>query len=63
MKKLLIATTAVVFALSAGAANACPKGQHMEGGTGAHHKGGKCVANVAPAAKPMAMSMPMAAKS
>ncbi len=74
MKKLIIVSTAVVFALSAGVANACPKGTHLEGGTGPKHKGGKCVAaapamkmdSKAPAMKmddkkPMAMKM--AAKS
>ncbi len=56
MKKLLVVTTAIAFALSAGAASACPKGKHLEGGTGPKHKGGTCVA-----AAPMAMKM--AAKS
>ena len=44
MKKLLVVSTALVFALSAGAANACPKGTHLTGGTGKHHKGGTCAA-------------------
>jgi hypothetical protein len=52
MKKLIIVTTAMAFALTAGLANACPKGTHLEGGVGAKHKGGTCVA-----AAPMAMKM------
>jgi hypothetical protein len=52
MKKLIIVTTAMAFALTAGVANACPKGTHLEGGVGAKHKGGKCVA-----AAPVAMKM------
>ena len=44
MKKLLVVSTAIAFALSAGAANACPKGTHLEGGKGPKHKGGTCVA-------------------
>jgi len=66
MKKLMIVSTAVVFALSAGVANACPKGTHLEGGTGPKHKGGKCVAAAPATPAPMAMKMdskaPMAMK-
>lgn len=65
MKKLMIVSTAIAFALTAGVANACPKNTHLEGGTGPKHKGGKCVANT-PAPAPMAMKMdankPMAMK-
>lgn len=61
MKKLVIVTTAIVFALTAGIANACPKGTHLEGGTGPKHKGGKCVA-AAPAPMKMDSSKPMAMK-
>jgi len=63
MKKLIVVSTAIAFALTAGAASACPKGTHLEGGTGPKHKGGKCVsASAAPMAmkmdaKPMAMKM------
>lgn len=45
MKKL-ISTSIIalsVATLSAGAM-ACPKGSSLQGGTGPHHKGGKCVA-------------------
>ena len=68
MKKLLIVSTAIAFALSAGAANACPKGTHLQGGSGPKHKGGTCVAAMKAASKmpmkkdamPMKMdSMPM----
>jgi hypothetical protein len=34
---------ALVMAFAASTAFACPKGTHLVGGTGAHHKGGKCV--------------------
>ncbi|MBC7751447.1 MAG: hypothetical protein H7Z73_06965 [Candidatus Saccharibacteria bacterium] len=54
MKKLLVVSTAIVFAMSAGAANACPKGTHLEGGKGPKHKGGTCVA-----AMKAASEMPM----
>jgi hypothetical protein len=57
MKKLIIVTTAMAFALTAGLANACPKGTHLEGGTGPKHKGGKCVAAAPAAPAPMAMKM------
>ncbi len=58
MKKLIVVSTAIAFALTAGAASACPKGTHLEGGTGPKHKGGKCVA-AAPAAAPAPMAMKM----
>lgn len=35
---------ALVFSLASATAFACPKGTHLVGGTGEHHKGGKCVA-------------------
>ena len=35
---------ALVFSLASATAVACPKGTHPVGGTGPHHKGGKCVA-------------------
>jgi len=54
MKKLLVVSTAIAFALSAGAANACPKGTHLEGGQGPKHKGGTCVAAMK-ASSPMPM--------
>lgn len=54
MKKLLVVSTAITLALSAGAASACPKGTHLEGGTGPKHKGGNCVAAMKAAS---AMSM------
>jgi hypothetical protein len=42
MKKIVIAAVLGLFA--ANMAYACPKGAHLEGGTGPNHKGGKCVA-------------------
>ncbi|GAC1382059.1 MAG: hypothetical protein NVS3B3_24510 [Aquirhabdus sp.] len=54
MKKLIVVSTAIAFVLSAGAANACPKGTHLEGGKGPNHKGGTCVAAMK-AASPMSM--------
>jgi hypothetical protein len=42
MKKIVIAALLGLFA--ANMAFACPKGTHLEGGTGPNHKGGKCVA-------------------
>lgn len=30
---------------------ACPKGSSLQGGTGPHHKGGKCVASSSTSAK------------
>ena len=61
MKKLLIISTAIAFTLSAGVANACPKGTHLEGGKGPKHKGGTCVAAMKAASQmPMKMdAMPM----
>ncbi len=44
MKKLMVVSSALALMLSAGAANACPKGTHPTGGVGPHHKGGTCVA-------------------
>lgn len=35
---------ALVLGLASSAAFACPKGTHLVGGSGPHHKGGKCVA-------------------
>jgi|GEM_PF-2376952 len=63
MKKLLVVSSALALALTAGAVNACPKGQHMEGGTGAHHKGGKCVPTMKKEAMPAAAASMPAAKS
>lgn len=44
MKKLLIAAVCLTGAFSL-SAQACPTGTHPVGGSGAHHKGGTCVAN------------------
>ncbi|MBF7691201.1 hypothetical protein [Acinetobacter pollinis] len=45
MKKLL-STSIIALSLAAVSAGAmaCPKGTSLQGGTGPHHKGGKCVA-------------------
>ncbi|MGI4858732.1 MAG: hypothetical protein ACRYHA_17785 [Janthinobacterium lividum] len=40
MKKML--AVLLVSMVAASAAQACPKGTHIHGGTGAHHKGGTC---------------------
>ena len=55
MKKISTAILATTFALLSATAFACPKGTEMQGGTGPHHKGGKCVAvsSKKTAAKPM----------
>ncbi len=44
MKKLSTILTAGVLAMLSVSAFACPKGTQLQGGTGPHHKGGKCVA-------------------
>lgn len=43
MKTIFIAM-ALIFSMTSVTAFACPKGTHLVGGTGANHKGGKCVA-------------------
>ncbi|WP_336166368.1 hypothetical protein [Acinetobacter sp. 161(2023)] len=43
MKKLSTILTAGVLAMLSVSAFACPKGTQLQGGTGPHHKGGKCV--------------------
>jgi hypothetical protein len=40
MKKLFAVLLVAMFASSV--AHACPKGTHLTGGTGKHHKGGSC---------------------
>lgn len=40
MKKLMAVMLIAIFASSV--AQACPKGTHLTGGTGKHHKGGSC---------------------
>ncbi|ENV53820.1 hypothetical protein BSN82_07840 [Acinetobacter baylyi] len=58
MKKLTMAVVAGSFALLSATAFACPKGTQLQGGTGPHHKGGKCVAvagKPAPAKEKMTM--------
>jgi hypothetical protein len=42
--KAILTAVALVFSLTSVTAFACPKGTHLVGGTGPHHKGGKCVA-------------------
>ncbi len=41
--KLSKLAMALVLGLASATAFACPKGTHLVGGTGPHHKGGKCV--------------------
>ncbi|MBB1199376.1 hypothetical protein EGM70_03560 [Enterobacteriaceae bacterium 89] len=44
MKKVLaVLFVAAVSVAASSAVQACPKGEHLVGGTGAHHKGGQCV--------------------
>lgn len=70
MKKILASVAVLSLAIVSANAMACPKGSSLQGGTGPHHKGGKCVtsfvkkdkqkvktqkvATPAPAAKPKA---------
>ena len=44
MKKIATLLTAGLFSVLSVSAFACPKGTQLQGGTGANHKGGKCVA-------------------
>lgn len=44
MKKILSTAAALSLAVLSANAIACPKGTTLQGGTGPHHKGGKCVA-------------------
>ena len=44
MKKISTILTAAIFSLLSATAFACPQGTSLTGGTGANHKGGKCVA-------------------
>ncbi len=46
MKRLILVSGFIMWALSTTAANACPKGTHPTGGTGPHHKGGKCTLTI-----------------
>lgn len=55
MKKIISAFIIASLGLASFSAMACSKGQTLTGGTGKHHKGGKCVAkSAAPAATPAA---------
>ena len=49
--KVIHIAAALIFGLASASAFACPKGTHLVGGTGPHHKGGKCVAADAADAK------------
>ena len=42
--KVISIGMALVLGLASATAFACPKGTHLVGGTGPHHKGGKCEA-------------------
>ena len=44
MKKISTILTAAIFSLLSATAFACHQGTSLTGGTGANHKGGKCVA-------------------
>ncbi|WP_343594738.1 hypothetical protein [Acinetobacter sp.] len=46
MKKILTSIAVISLAVVSANAMACPKGSSLQGGTGPHHKGGKCVASV-----------------
>lgn len=41
--KAILVTLALVLGFTSTITMACPKGTHIVGGTGTHHKGGKCV--------------------
>ena len=43
--KVISIAAALIIGLASTTAFACPKGTHLVGGTGAHHKGGKCVSS------------------
>ena len=43
MKKIITLLLIVTFGAMSASAMACPKGEHLKGGTGSHHKGGVCV--------------------
>jgi len=66
--KIINLMVAIAFALVSATAFACPKGTHPVGGTGPHHKGGKCEAAAeakgaeakAPAAAPAPEEKPAA---
>ncbi|MEB3766462.1 hypothetical protein [Acinetobacter sp. MD2] len=45
MKKIFASVAVLSLALASASAMACPKGSSLQGGTGPHHKGGKCVAS------------------
>lgn len=47
MKKILSSVVALSFAVLSANALACPKGTALQGGTGPHHKGGKCISTTA----------------
>ncbi len=47
MKKLLSLVLVLAFGFATASAMACPKGETLTGGTGSHHKGGKCAPKVA----------------
>ena len=42
--KIINLVLAIALGLVSATAFACPKGTHLTGGTGPHHKGGKCEA-------------------
>lgn len=42
MKKIFAVLLIATAGLMAFSATACPKGTHIHGGTGSHHKGGTC---------------------
>ncbi|MNR85112.1 hypothetical protein D3C72_159330 [compost metagenome] len=46
MKKISTFITAGLFTTLSATAFACPQGTALSGGTGANHKGGKCVATM-----------------
>ncbi|MFN3290199.1 MAG: hypothetical protein ACK410_07245 [Acinetobacter sp.] len=46
MKKISTFIAAGLFTMLSATAFACPQGTTLSGGTGANHKGGKCVATI-----------------
>ncbi len=59
MNKVFALVLLAAFGLASASAMACPKGESLTGGTGTHHKGGKCAPT---AAKPTHSAETPAAK-
>ncbi|QEK35991.1 hypothetical protein [Acinetobacter johnsonii] len=62
MKKISTFIAAGLFTMLSATAFACPQGTTLSGGTGANHKGGKCVATMNVAKHDQAMKQDKTAK-